>query len=163
MIKDMNKTIAATPKQDADIEYVFGLMWPKLEERINQIRAMPAEGTTPNREPSDVMADILANVREIGRQGSTDSWRVNKTLALVARLYQETLGKPAPSMAQLAAMQLAERDGVTITIPAGGLAASGLAPYLAASSGVTETPLVARESATAGEAPPCEERAGGMT
>lgn len=146
MIKSMNTTIATAmggePRPEGDVESLFRLMWPSLEERIAAIKAMAVDAPVKRRLPEEVMADVLSSVRDAGRQGANDSWRVAKTLALVGRLYQKLTGEPAPSMNELAELQrldeAAARLGSVITIPPGKTFVTGGAPFMDITAGAGE-------------------------
>jgi len=105
MVKSMNEQIATAPRTEGDLEYTFNLMWPELETRIAEIRAMPAEGAPETRSLDLMVAELLGSIREINRQSDQDSWQVSKTMMMLSELYRALLNKKAPSFKELLDIQ----------------------------------------------------------
>jgi hypothetical protein len=104
MVQSIHKTVTAGEKtcSEADREKYFEAFWPtELEPKITQLRA---QDTTP-RPQTDPVTEIPGLVRQIGERVARDSWRQDKTLAMLHQIYRAILGGPTPSLQELKEMQ----------------------------------------------------------
>jgi hypothetical protein len=100
MMKSMQK-IGAGSKDfvctEAMVDEYFEAFWPKLKEKIEELqKTTVAPATTP--QPID---QVLSLVQLIGQHVSRISWREEKSLAMLHRIYAVTVGAPVPSLKEL--------------------------------------------------------------
>jgi hypothetical protein len=62
LVRTINRAVSDTPVPEQDLEELFGVMWPALEERLATLPA-PEENITPKRTVDDMVAEILEIVR----------------------------------------------------------------------------------------------------
>lgn len=94
----VNEALDKTVREE-DLKELFDTFWSKdLGPAVEALRAQAKAGAPKERDPKDMLREILEGVREIRR---VDSWRIQKTLALLANFYRSVLNRKAPSMAEL--------------------------------------------------------------
>jgi TIR domain len=68
LIETMNKVIANDSRNEGDLAHLFEkLLWPDLEKRITEIRAMPLEREPARRSDHDILSEVLTTVRELAK------------------------------------------------------------------------------------------------
>jgi hypothetical protein len=105
LMQSINRVVGGNLVKDADLVYMFEKLWPELDKRMTEIRAMSPEREPEQRPDRDIIREVLTTVRDLGKQSSEDSFRVAKTLAMLHQIYRQVLGTNAPSLDELVAMQ----------------------------------------------------------
>jgi hypothetical protein len=82
---------------EAMVDEYFEAFWPKLEEKIEELRKTSVVPVT-KPQPID---QVLAIVEQIGRIVSQSGWRQEKSLAMLHHIYTMTVGRPATTMKAL--------------------------------------------------------------
>jgi hypothetical protein len=104
LVVTINKMVAEakeTPCNDKDLNDQFDLIWPELEKTIASLRTQaPASAPVERRSERAMVAEMLDLVREISRREESAAWRHEKTLHILHQVYQATVGKKAPTLAE---------------------------------------------------------------
>lgn len=80
LIATVNAGLGKYARRDADLNEIFDVWWPKLEERINvELKRVAEQQKPPDRSERDMIQEILEVVRELNR------WEAARPKGLVAR------------------------------------------------------------------------------
>ena len=110
MVESINKTVDSP---SADLHELFGLLWPSLADEIEKIRQLPAPtAVTPHREAPEVVAELLDITRESAR---ITTWRTEKMLRLLDRIYEAVLHEDPPSLAALKRLAFSKTASKSVT------------------------------------------------
>jgi hypothetical protein len=63
LIKNIN-SLQEKPIRDSDLEEIFGIMWPHLDERLSSISKEIKEIQEPSRDNEDMLKELLSLARE---------------------------------------------------------------------------------------------------
>jgi len=82
VLQNLNGALSSEKLQDADLVEIFGVWWPKLEERLASTPQQD-EPIAPRRSPDDILEEILSMNREQLRR---ENVRIEHSLARDKRL-----------------------------------------------------------------------------
>lgn len=75
LTKTINKGLQEEAVSEAVLQKTFEAMWEEFSEKLDEIKSLPDEASTPERTDNDVLNDILENVLNINRKVSRPSIR----------------------------------------------------------------------------------------
>lgn len=80
LTKTINKRLQSEAISEAVLQKTFEAMWEDFSEKLEAIKSLPDETSTPNRTDNDVLNDILENVLNINRKVSRPNMRQGRLL-----------------------------------------------------------------------------------
>jgi TIR domain-containing protein len=84
--------------KEAQLQKLFEQFWGPVEQRITEIRKMPLERPALKRSTDEKVDELLSTVRTLDHRAQKDSWRVEKSLSLLNRLFRHITGVRSPSL-----------------------------------------------------------------
>jgi hypothetical protein len=109
MIEAMN-ALTARPRKESELQEAFEAFWPrKLGPKIAELITQPAKPREVTQPPEQMAQEILDWVRTLKRRSDTATFREEKILRLVDRMYEKLMGEATPPLAQLRASELLQR------------------------------------------------------
>src|SRR5262249_13077140 len=136
MVESINKTVES-PTDERDLRDLFEkLCWPELHAEVDRIRTLPAADGAPTRRPTE---DILAELLDIAREtGSSMTWRTEKPLGMLDRIYEAIINEEPPSLAALKKLKFSREGGALPTMTPANFERLAADPQL---SFIADTPL----------------------
>jgi hypothetical protein len=84
LLRTLNKAAESSIK-DSQVEATFGLVWPKLKEKLDNL---PPDGSParPQRKERELLEELVDSVRSATAQGAQDTDTLHQVSGLVARI-----------------------------------------------------------------------------
>jgi hypothetical protein len=104
LVASINKTVETSgekPRHPDDLRDQFETLWPKLEERIQQLRTQRPGPPARKRGTDEILEELLGLVRDMTPKVDKTTWRQDKSLKMLHQIYEAVLGTKAPSLAAL--------------------------------------------------------------
>ena len=102
LVETINRAVEAEkekPRDPEDLKEQFEMLWPKLDEKISELRRQSASHA-PDRSEKEILSEVLDIVREVSRRRDTSAID-EKTLQLVGQIYREVVHDEPPSLKAL--------------------------------------------------------------
>lgn len=80
LIRTINKRLQSEAVSEIVLQKTFEAMWEDFSEKLEEIKSLPDDASTPNRTDNDILNDILENVLSINKKVSSPSLRQSKLL-----------------------------------------------------------------------------------
>jgi hypothetical protein len=115
MIEAMN-WLTAKPRKESELREAFDAHWPrKLGPKISELAAQPPKPREVTLPPEQMAQETLDWVRTLKKRSDTATFREEKILRIVDRMYEKVMGEKTPPLAQLRALRAAEEQAIRMS------------------------------------------------